>query len=453
MSDSEEGSNENNGNNTSNVSFDNPLRGYSRRHSYYDNAFNMDFEYSYLELMSNYGTFVSRTHEMYSNMETCISSIIETQNERRLSINRRRERTRNNRSIREQQHLVTNENNEHNSILSESHESHASHASHDAPNDHGDETRTNHPPANQTNNNNNSIRGTGSGAEAGTGMGTGRRPLFDIGSVIYSIPRTVLLNPSPNTNTNTNTNTNLNNSMLSRRRRNGGLTISEIEENTEIITYGSIPSNYILNTECPITRETFTPESVVLNLKQCRHCFVPFRMMTWLETHSTCPLCRANVVRVETPQTNTAANNGATNNTATNNTTTNNTDDVTNTGTNAGTNANNNMDNIDNLNISNIFNNLLQNSNNDFNNLSIDSLNDNSIMFSFDLPSSQVNEQNSDNNPFSIPQIERLMADTLSRNIFNRSTSTSGAAPTNTNNTNTNNNNGQEEDEHYPEVD
>jgi hypothetical protein len=160
-------------------------------------------------------------------------------------------------------------------------------------------------------------------------------------------------------------------------------------------------------------------------------------MMTWLETHSTCPLCRANVVRVETPQTNTAANNGATNNT----------DDGTNTGTNAGTNANNN---IDNLNISNIFNNLLQNSNNDFNNLSIDSLNDNSIMFSFDLPSSQANEQNSDNNPFSIPQIERLMADTLSRNIFNRSTSTSGAAPTN-NNTNTNN--GQEEDEHYPEVD
>jgi len=441
MSDSEEGSNENNRNNGSNVSFDNPLRGYSRRHSYYDNAFNMDFEYSYLELMANYGTFVSRTHEMYSNMETCISSIIETQNERRISINRRREQTRNNRSIREQQHLVTNENNEHNSILSDSHESHASHASHALPNEHGDETRTNHPPSNQ--NNNNSIRGveigTGAGIGTGTGTGSGRRPLFDIGSVIYSIPRTVLLNPSPNTNTNTNTN--LNNSMFSRRRRNGGLTISEIEENTEIITYGSIPSNYILNTECPITRETFTPESVVLNLKQCRHCFVPFRMMTWLETHSTCPLCRANVVRVETPQTNTAANNTATNNTVTNNTATNNTDDRTNTN-----------DTIDNLNISNIFNNLIQNTNNDFNNLSIDSLNDNSIMFSFDLPSEQVNRQNSENNPFIIPQIERLMADTLSRNIFNRSTTTSGAAPTNTNNNNTNSRE-EEEDEHYPEVD
>ena len=249
--------------------------------------------------------------------------------------------------------------------------------------------------------------------------------------------------------------------MLSRRRRNGGLTISEIEENTEIMTYGSIPSNYILNTECPITRETFTPESVVLTLKQCRHCFVPFRMMTWLETHSTCPLCRANVVRVETPQTNTASNN----------TTTNNTEDRTNTGTNTN-------NNIDNLNISNIFNNLIQNSNNDFNNLSIDSLNDNSIMFSFDLPSSQVTGQNSENNPFIIPQIERLMADTLSRNIFNNGTSTYGLTPNTSNNTNTNTttttnttnntttnttnnstnntnntNNGQEEDEHYPEVD
>ena len=109
MSDSEEGSNENNrsnGNNGNNVSFDNPLRGYSRRHSYYDNAFNMDFEYSYLELMSNYGTFVSRTHEMYSNMETCISGMIEVQKERRLSVNRRRERAGNNRRVHEQQHLV-----------------------------------------------------------------------------------------------------------------------------------------------------------------------------------------------------------------------------------------------------------------------------------------------------------------------------------------------------------
>ena len=116
MSDSEEG---NNINNTSNISFDSQVRGYSRRHSYYDNAFNMDFEYSYLDLMSNFGTFVSRTHEMYSSMETCISSMIEVQNERRISVNRRRERARNNRRVHEQQHLVFDND--------DSHDSHDSH--------------------------------------------------------------------------------------------------------------------------------------------------------------------------------------------------------------------------------------------------------------------------------------------------------------------------------------
>ena len=442
MSDSEEG---NNINNTTNISFDSRLRGYSRRHSYYDNAFNMDFEYSYLDLMSNFGTFVSRTHEMYSSMETCISSMIEVQNERRLSVNRRRERARNNRRVHEQQHLVFDND-----------DSHDSHDSHDASNDgvvdnSGNEVRTNRPRSSpstreerdsrdsiEMNNNSRTTTGTGEGAGASEGAGSGagatRRPLFDIGSVIYSIPRTVLLNPNTEPVT-----------LNRRRRRSGGLTISEIEENTEIMMYGSIPSNYILNTECPITRETFTPESVVLTLKQCKHCFVPFRMMTWLETHSTCPLCRANVIRVEVPETNTATN--ETTNTTTN-TNTNNEND-----TNVETN------NSDNISISNIFNNLLQNSNNDFNNLSIDSVNDNSIMFSFDLPSDQVNRQNSENNPFIIPQIERLMANTVSRNIFNSGTYTSGATyddsnnNNNNNNNSNNNNNNEPDDEHYPEVD
>ena len=299
MSDSEE---ENNLNNTNNISFDSRLRGYSRRHSYYDNAFNMDFEYSYIDLMKNYTTFVSTTHEMYSNMETCISGMIEVQNERRLSVNRRREHARNNRRIHEQQHLVA--------------ENDDSHDSHDAANDDsgvvdnsGNEITTNHTRSTLSTRedrdsrdlremNDNSRTTAGAAAGAGTGAGATRRQLFDIGSVIYSIPRTVLLNPNTEPTT-----------LNRRRRRSGGLTISEIEENTEIMMYGSIPSNYILNTECPITRETFTPESVVLTLKQCKHCFVPFRMMTWLETHSTCPLCRANVIRVETPETNTATNN------------------------------------------------------------------------------------------------------------------------------------------------
>jgi hypothetical protein len=161
-------------------------------------------------------------------------------------------------------------------------------------------------------------------------------------------------------------------------------------------------------------------------------------MMTWLETHSTCPLCRANVIRVEVPETNTA-----TNETSNTNTNTNTNENETNVETN----------NSDNISISNIFNNLLQNSNNDFNNLSIDSVNDNSIMFSFDLPSEQVDRQNSENNTFIIPQLERLMANTVSRNIFNNGTSSYGVTPSTSNNNNNNNNNNEPDDEHYPEVD
>ena len=201
--------------------------------------------------------------------------------------------------------------------------------------------------------------------------------MFDIASVVYSIPRTVLLNPDTTSNNRTT------------RRRNGGLTISEIEENTEILSYNSILSNDILNTECPITRETFTHLSVVLRLKQCKHCFVPFRMMTWLETHATCPLCRCNVIQNTT---NTQAEVNNTPNAAPQ--TSNNPTRDTNTNTN--------------INISNLFNNLIRSGSDDFNNLSIDNVNDNSIVFSFDMPSTGLPSQNNINSTF-LPQIERLM--------------------------------------------
>ena len=204
---------------------------------------------------------------------------------------------------------------------------------------------------------------------------------FDVTSVFYSTPRTVLLNPN-------------NPIPTSRQGRGGGLTISQIEENTEIVNYNSIPSSDILNTECPITRETFTANSVVLKLKQCKHCFVPFRMMTWLETHSTCPLCRCNVIRDETPATNTS-------------------------------NTSNTSSNDSDVNISSILNRLVENNSNDFNNLSIDNVNDNSIMFSFDLPSGSSSESNHSG---IFPNLERLITNTLSRNFNNSITSAPSAA-------------------------
>jgi len=43
-------------------------------------------------------------------------------------------------------------------------------------------------------------------------------------------------------------------------------------------------------------------------------------------------------------------------------------------------------------------------------------------MFSFDLPASQLNRQRVENSPLFIPQIERLLANTLSRSIGNNTT-------------------------------
>ena len=417
MSRRENGNNESNGNNSnhsnnsshsntaSGIYHDSAMRGYSRRHSYYDDAFNMDFEYSYLDIISSFGRFVSRTHEMYSNMETCVSTMIELQNDRRRIFNRRREHARNNRDLHEQQHAVVDDND-----------------NDDIPGNQGRNGATDGGPSTRDARDSREINNN---SRTTTGTGLPRNPLFDIGSVIYSIPRTVLLNPTTNT-------------VTSNRRRNGGLTISEIEENTEIMTYGSIPSNYILNTECPITRETFTPESVVLTLKQCKHCFVPFRMMTWLETNSTCPLCRSSVVREETSQTNITDSNPD------------NAHDGDDDGHADDGDATNNSQTTDNINISNIFNTLMQNSNNDFNNLSVDNVNDNSIMFSFDLPRSQVNSQNTNDNSFMIPQIERLLSNTLSRSIGNSTSITNATPPDSSTSTSRHDTN---DDNNYPEVD
>ena len=398
------GNNGNSANSASGIYYDGDIRGYSRRHSYYDDAFNMDFEYSYFDLMNSFGRFVSRTHDMYSDMQTCISSMIELQNERRRIVNRRRQHLQNNRDLHESRHIVFNDSNDSNNSNSNNSNSNSNSNSNNSNNttildgsqgSQGSRATSNSDIPPVTRGVNNSVRNA-PGLGRSSLPGLSRSPLFDMGNIFYSIPRTVLLNPTTTSN-----------------RR---LTISEIQENTEIVTYGSLPSNYILNTECPITRETFTPESVVLILKQCKHCFVPFQMMMWLETNSTCPLCRSNVVRpVETPQTAAPDSNR---------------DD-----------ANDNSQNPDNISISNIFNTLMQNSNNDFDNLSVDNVNDNSIVFSFDLPRSQVNSQNTNSETSIVPQIERLFANTLSRS--NGSTTTT----TTTSRDDTN------DDNNYPEVD
>ncbi len=244
------------------VSHDNPNRGYTTRHSTYDSPFNMDFEYGYLSMITNFSTFVSRTQDMYSQIEEGFSELLETQRERRL-----RSYTSRQRNIRE-------------ALLSSNEE--------EVDVGHGRDEGEIQNSSNNTNNTNNA-----SNANNNTQRQRDRLPntnrLFNMGDMFYSIiPRTVIIDPN---------NTGLRSS--SQNRGINGLTIHQVEEHTEIINYGSIPTNDILNTECPISISPFTSDSIVLRLKRCKHCFIPFRMMAWMETHSTCPLCRLSIVETE----------------------------------------------------------------------------------------------------------------------------------------------------------
>jgi hypothetical protein len=263
-----------------------------------------------------------------------------------------------------------------------------------------------------------------------------------MGSILYSvIPRTVIIDP--------------NNTGLRGSAQNSGLSIQQVEENTEIINYDSIPTNEILNTECPISISPFTSSSVVLRLKRCRHCFVPFRMMAWLETHSTCPLCRISVVET-IPETGTGT--GAENvpQTATNNTNTlpSTSPDITNMLNNIRTNILNGFNNRTAASVadstatpSSIANNATQLLN-QLSNLTIDNVNDNSIMFSFDMPAnsntygSRASNLNDLSNSYIIPQLSQL----FSNSVPHRNNNDNNNVNNNDNNNDTNTDNNSDND-------
>ena len=304
--------NNNSGGSRSNIiPHDSSLRGYSVENSFYDSPYNMDFEYGYLNLMFNITAFTARTQDIFQNLESNLYGIIELQNERRRL------------EFESQQTRETRENIQNSNIPQPARQP-------STPSSTSQESRQNiftsrptssTPNPTSLNDNFNSLFGT-----RNVFLGLNPMTLYSSGATIGS-----------------------NASRVFRRNR-SGLTIQEIEENTEIINYSSIDAEQILNTECPISRDLFTSTSVVLRLKECGHCFVPFRMMTWLESHSTCPLCRCNVIPARTTTAAAASPAAATPATT----------------------------------FSNIINNIRNNTNLD--NLSIDNMNDDSLVFSFDLP-------------------------------------------------------------------
>ena len=331
------------GNNRANIiPHDSNMRGYSVENSFYDSPFNMDFEYGYMNLMFNITAFTARTHDIFQSLESNLSNIIELQNERRRLES-------DSRQTRETREINQNINTTQPATLSATQPAtqpatlsatQPATLSATQPATQPATLSATQPVQENRQNISPNISPNISNTTSNDNLNylLGRRNIFDTSNnILFSfLPRNVLLNP---------------NSLPERRSRNrDGLNIQEIEENTEIINYNSIDAAQILNTECPISRDVFNANSIVLRLKECRHCFVPFRIMTWLETHSTCPLCRRNVVPAPAaPAPVPAPAAPATT-------------------------------------FSNIINNIRNNTNLD--NLSVDNVNDDSIVFSFDLPRS-----------------------------------------------------------------
>jgi len=71
-------------------------------------------------------------------------------------------------------------------------------------------------------------------------------------------------------------------------------TNSEIRIATTVCKYRDISSN---ETMCAISRDNFNPDDDVLKIIFCQHFFKKLALEQWFRTHSTCPICRHNIIR------------------------------------------------------------------------------------------------------------------------------------------------------------
>ena len=69
--------------------------------------------------------------------------------------------------------------------------------------------------------------------------------------------------------------------------------LSDILNNVSINKYSDISTNSLI---CPISREDFTNNDIVMQINHCRHVFKWKHLLRWFETHSTCPSCRHNLL-------------------------------------------------------------------------------------------------------------------------------------------------------------
>lgn len=81
-------------------------------------------------------------------------------------------------------------------------------------------------------------------------------------------------------------------------RSSSHLTPEQVEQVSRLIRFGDIESP--LNTVCPISLETFTPDSHVRQLT-CRHAFYQNQIDNWFTRNTRCPTCRHDFLQDVTP--------------------------------------------------------------------------------------------------------------------------------------------------------
>ena len=69
-------------------------------------------------------------------------------------------------------------------------------------------------------------------------------------------------------------------------------TSQQIENATTVSLYQDISTNQAI---CPITMEEFAPTDSVMQIRHCRHVFTEEGLLSWFETSPECPACRHDI--------------------------------------------------------------------------------------------------------------------------------------------------------------
>jgi hypothetical protein len=70
-------------------------------------------------------------------------------------------------------------------------------------------------------------------------------------------------------------------------------TIENILQHTTLHIYSDLSTNHTI---CPISRDNFTANDIILKINPCGHIFKRTSLLNWFSHHYTCPTCRASII-------------------------------------------------------------------------------------------------------------------------------------------------------------